>query len=81
MSEPVNPALAFNPSDTVRLRAHPAQLLRVTAVDEVRGRWVCCAWKPAPDAWQHERYKPDELELVTAGQTAAEYLAACARTP
>ena len=74
MPEPI----PFQPGDTVRLRANPAQLLRVTAVDEHRGRWVCCAWKPAPDTWQHERCKPDELELVTAGQTAAEYLAACA---
>ena len=48
----------------VRHRANPDRLLRVTAVDEQRGRWVCCAWQPAPDIWQHERYAPDELEEV-----------------
>lgn len=48
----------------VRLRAHPTQELRVTAVDEERGRWVCCAWKLDPNTWQHERYRPDELEEI-----------------
>lgn len=81
MSEPINPALAFQPGDTVRHRIHSNHVMRVTSVDELRGRWVCCAFKNAPDAWQHERYAPDQLTLVARNQTAAEYLAACAETP
>lgn len=44
-------------------RSRPGVVLRVTDVDPVKPR-VCCAWKSAPDTWQHENFKPEELERV-----------------
>jgi hypothetical protein len=69
MSEPVNPALAFKAIDQqhpvfVRLRAAPERVMRVTAVDEARGRWVCCAYRLLPGTWQHDLLRPEDLELA-----------------
>lgn len=59
-----NPALAFQPRDIVRHRIHHEPIMRVTAVDELRGRWVCCTFQTGSHSWHNERFKPEDLELL-----------------
>lgn len=69
-----NPALAFKarvaedgtPAETVfvRHRIHKGRVMRANAVDEGRGRWVCCAYEVMPGTWQHDLILPADLEIV-----------------